>query len=250
MNKKLSGLLSICSLMLLSSTAFAQDTLLEYYPQSGYVLLADQGVASKGVPEDFSTQLKKLHKSKSVVKSMAFTPDGKGWSIITKHGDKTKSVEGNYSKALKTLQSKKLNISSIAFNPINWEAQHGFVIIHDKGYVAEGISSKLKERLDQFANHPDGIKTIEFTPDGGWTVITADHEWSRMIQGKQVKSNFIDNMRAAFLNHKKVESVAFNPEQYSKNYGWILITDKGYEGMNIPESLRQDLLKFSIQRLK
>jgi len=56
-----------------------------------------------------------------------------------------------------------------------------------------------KALLDHFSNHTQGIKTVEFTPDGGWAVISAVKEWSRMIQGDQIKANFLDRLRAAYL---------------------------------------------------
>lgn len=231
----------------LSSFAFSNEILIEYHPQNGYVLVTPQGVYSQNISEEFITKLKILYKEKPVIKSLAFTPDGKGWTIVSSHGDETKGVGGGYKSALKKLQSNRSKIKSVAFNPTNWATQYGFVIIHDEGYVAEKIPNKLKEQLDQFARQTQGLKSVEFTPDGGWTVISENQEWSQMIQGKQIKSNFIDNLRASYLDGKQTQSVSFNPDKYSTLFGWLLITDKGYDGMNIPEALKQNLLKSSIQ---
>lgn len=227
--------------------AVSQEALLEYHPQAGYVLITANGVASQNIPENLLATLNQLRSKKKDIKSVAFSPDGKGWTIVADGKTINENVEGGYGAALKKLQTAKLNIKSVAFNPVNWDSQHGFVIVHDKGFVAEGISSHLKEQLDKFANHTEGIKTVEFTPDGGWTVISSAQEWSRMVQGHQTKTNFIDSIRAAYLDGQDVYTVSFNPKDYSRLYGWIFITDKDYEGMNIPEKLRQDLLKFGIK---
>ena len=231
----------------ISNISFSNEILIEYHPQNGYVLVTPQGVSSQHMPKEFITKLKKIHKGKSEIKSMAFTPDGKGWTIVSSNEHETKGVDGGYKSAINKLQSNKYKIKSVAFNPANWQTQHGFVIIHDKGYVAERIPNKLKEQLDHFARQTQELKSVEFTPDGGWTVISKNQEWSRMIQGKQVKSNFIDNLRASYLDGKQTQAVSFNPDKYSTLFGWLLITDKGYDGMNIPEVLKQHLSKSSIQ---
>lgn len=249
MNKKLLNILSVLLLSISPLIVSAQETLLEYHPQDGYVLVTEKGVSSQKVSGNFLNKLKQLRGKKSTINGMAFTPDGKGWTIIANGRGISENIEGGYVAAMKKLQASKSAIKSVAFNPSNWDTQHGFVIIHDKGYTAEGITSKLKEKLDQFSNQPKGIKTVEFTPDGGWTVISDTHQWSRMIQGDEIKTNFIDRIRAAYLDGQKVATASFNPQQYSKLFGWVLITNKGYEGMNIPEKLRQDLLKFSIKAL-
>ena len=247
MNKMLLRCCLVLWLLAATGVVFAQETLLEYHPQDGYVLITEGGVASQNIPSDFLDKLKQLKNKKADIKSVAFSPDGKGWTIITSSGTTTKNIEGGYEAALKKLKAGKLKIKSVAFNPANWDSQHGFVIVHDKGFIAEGISSHLKEQLDKFANHTKGIKTVEFTPDGGWTVVSTAQEWSRMVQGKQIKSNFIDNIRAAYLDGQHVFTASFNPKGYSRLFGWVFITDKGYEGMNMPEKLRQDLLKFGIK---
>ena len=206
-------------------------------------------MASQGMPAELLNKLKQYQARKADIKSIAFTPDGKGWTIVSDGSSIAEDVDGGYAAALQNLKAKNLKIQSVAFNPTSWASQHGFVIIHDKGYVAEGVPSHLKKQLDQFSNQTQGIKAVEFTPDGGWTVIAMDQEWSRMIQGDQVKFNFIDRVRAAYLDGQLVKTASFNPQEYSILFGWILITDKGYEGMNVPEKLKQDLLKFSIKKL-
>ena len=83
MSQKLIKYLLVLLLSVSPILVFAQESLLEYHPQGGYVLLTPQGVGSQNVPKAFLDKIKQLKNRKSDIKSMAFTPDGKGWTIIT-----------------------------------------------------------------------------------------------------------------------------------------------------------------------
>lgn len=246
MNKKFTAFLFTLIFSVITVPAFAQDVLLEYHPKQGYVLVTSKGVVSKNIPTPLVTQLKKLRGN---IKDIAFTPDGKGWVIVTKNRHIAHDVDGNFLAKLKQVQASGKKVQSVAFNTQDWANKKGFVIIHDKGYVAEGISKPLTDMLNQFENKTRGIQTIEFTPDGGWTVVSGVYEWSRMIQGPQVQNNFIDSIRRAYLQGHNVLDVSFNPQDYSKQYGWIFITDKGYNGMNIPDSLQKSLASAGINKI-
>ena len=127
---------------------------------------------------------------------------------------------------------------------MGWEKQQGFLIMHNKGYVAHNIPASLKAQLEVLKNLTPSIKIVRFTPDGGWTIIADQQEWSRMIQGQT--QNFLDNIHLAYQQRHKTLAVGFNPQNYSSQFGWLLITEKGYGGLNIPASLQKALANAGI----
>ena len=238
-------------LLLLSSLAFsvmAKSVMFEYHPKQGYVLITAKGVVSEGIDPQLRQAITQLKNPQATIKSLAFTPDGKGWSLVTKNSHKNENVSAAYVQALQKLQAQGTTINSIAFNPIAWESKQGFLIVHDKGYIAHNIPASLKAQLEILKNLTQDINIVRFTPDGGWTIIADQQEWSRMIQGQT--QNFLDNIHLAYQNRQKTLAVGFNPQNYSSQFGWLLITDKGYGGLNIPVSLKQALANAGISNLQ
>jgi hypothetical protein len=238
-------------LLLLSSVAFAasaKNVIFEYHPTQGYILITAKGVVSEGIHPSLRKAITQLQNPHATIKSLAFTPDGKGWSLVTKNRNQNENVSAEYLQALQKLQAQGASINSITFNPLAWESKQGFLIVHNKGYVAHNIPASLKAQLEILKNLTQYIKIVRFTPDGGWTIIADQQEWSRMIQGQT--QNFLDNIHVAYQKGHKTLAVGFNPKNYSKQFGWLLITEKGYGGLNIPTSLKQALANAAITNLQ
>ena len=238
-------------LFILSTLAFssyAKNVVFEYHPKQGYVLITAKGLTTERISPNLRKAITQLQNPHVNIKSLTFTPDGKGWSLITEHKNQNENVSAEYLQALQKLQAKGASIQTVTFNPTGWESKQGFLIVHSKGYIAHNIPVSLKNQLDAFNNQTQHIKIVRFTPDGGWTIISAQQEWSRMIQGKT--QNFLDNIHVAYQERRDTWAVGFNPKNYSSQFGWLIITDKGYGGLNIPASLKQALAQSGIKNLQ
>jgi hypothetical protein len=234
-------------LLLFFLSNIANAVVFEYHPKAGYVLITEKAITSKGISPSLRQAIQAVKQPHLNIKSIAFTPDAKGWSLISKNRNQSEKMSIEYTQATQKLQAKNLSINSVAFNPLAWESKKGFVIVHNKGYIAHNIPVSLKTQLDSFNGLTQHIKIIAFTPDGGWTILSKNQEWSRMIQGQS--RNFLDRVHVSYHQKRRPLAVGFNPKNYTKQFGWLLITDKGYDSLNVPKTLEDALYNAGIANL-
>lgn len=48
-------------------------------------------------------------------------------------------------------------------------------------------------------------------------------------------------MRRLYRGRHEVFAAAFNPVDYNKHFGWVIVEDNKYMGQYMPEALRRDL---------
>lgn len=234
-------------LLLFCLSSLANAVVFKYHPKEGYVLVTEKAITSKGISPSLRQAIQQIKQPHLNIKSIAFTPDAKGWSLISNNRHQSENMSAEYTQAIQKLQAKNININSVAFNPLTWESQQGFVIVHDKGYIAHNIPASLKTQLDSFNDVTQHIKIIAFTPDGGWTILSDNQEWSRMFQGQS--RNFLDRVHVSYHKKRHTLAVGFNPKNYSKQFGWLLITDKGYDSLSVPKTLENALYNAGIANL-
>lgn len=240
----ISGLVFL-TVLLSSTSAFAvsssQKIIVEIGLNNAYTLISNKGVRMQHVPADYQAKLTQLVNRNVAVSDVEFTPDGNGWSIITANSHQTHNITGDYSKTLNQLQQSGKKINAVAFNPLGWENQQGFVIVHDKGYKANNVPSTLTVKLDEFLAQGAELKSVEFTPNGGWSIITNISTWGNMKENPSVKVSYLDYISSLFIANDHVFASAFNPNNYETDMGWLVIEDDQYIGQFIPENLSKAL---------
>jgi hypothetical protein len=238
--KYLSGL--FLSLGLLASTAAVaeQKIIIEMHGKDGYTLITAKGHKSHNVPVAYQTRVNSLLSQGVEIEDVEFTPDG-GWTILTRSGQYSEGVGGGYVGAMQGLRSRGIKVNAVAFNPTGWQTNKGFVIVYDKGYKADNIPASLKTKLDEYVAEKAILESVEFTPIGGWSILTEKNTWSRIQENPSVKVSYLDYLKTLYHNNHDVFASAFNPDNYAKNFGWIVIEDDAYTGHYIPENLQRDL---------
>ncbi|MGV6808813.1 MAG: hypothetical protein ACWA5U_02955 [bacterium] len=240
MKKKLAIVTLMTTLSLATSSyAESQKLILDMHEQ-GYTLISAKGIKDRNTPHDYRTKLSQLVNSGQRILDVDITPDG-GWSIITQRRHYYKNIPDNYQKAIHNLQQKGIKINSIAFYPNQWQKKQGYVIIYDRGYKANNAPSSLTTKLDEYLAITAKLKNIEFTPNGGWSILTDTTTWSQVQENASVKLSYLDYMRRLYRGKHEVFATAFNPIDYNQHFGWVIVEDKHYAGQYMPEALKRDL---------
>lgn len=238
--KKLSGLMIALSLFASQAFAAEQKVIVEMYDGGGHTLITSKGHKSHNVPAAYQNRLNGLLQKGVKIEDVEFTPDG-GWMILTRSNHYSEGIAGNYVKAVQGLQSRGVKINAVAFNPNGWETNNGYVIVYDNGYNAENVPDSLKAKLDEYVGEKAKLKSVEFTPNGGWSILTDVSTWSRIQEDPSVKVSYLDYLKTLYHNNHDVFASAFNPDNYSKNFGWLVVEDDAYTGHYIPKSLQTAL---------
>jgi hypothetical protein len=227
----------------LSYTSFAyagsQKLILDMHEQ-GYTLISTKGVKDRHSPSDYRTKLLQLVNAGQRILDVGIAPDG-AWSIVTQTGHYHKNMPNDYQQAVQNLQQKGIKINAIAFYPNQWQQKHGYVIVYDKGYKANNAPTSLTTKLDEYLAITAKLKNVEFTPNGGWSILTDTTTWSQIQENASVKLSYLDYMRHLYRGRHEVFAAAFNPVDYNKHFGWVIVEDDKYMGQYMPEALRRDL---------
>lgn len=228
------------------AVANSQKIIIEMNDDGAYTLISNKGVKMHNVPADYQAKLNQLLNRNVPVSDVEFTPDG-GWTILTASSHHTQNIDGDYRKVLSQVQSSGKKVNAVAFYPLGWAEKQGFVIVYDKGYKANNVPSTLTSKLDQFLEQGAELKNVEFTPNGGWSIISDISTWGNMKENPSVKVSYLDYISSLFIGNHKVFASAFNPQNYAKDMGWLVIEDDKYTGQAIPEGVRQALNSFGLQ---
>jgi hypothetical protein len=238
--KKLSGLMIALSLFASQAFAAEQKVIVEMHNGGGHTLITNKGHKNHNVPAAYQNRLDGLLKKGVAIEDVEFTPDS-GWMILTRNHHYAEGIAGNFVKTVQSLQSRGIKINAVAFNPNGWETNHGYVIVYDGGYKAENIPDSLTAKLDEYVAEKAKLKSVEFTPNGGWSILTDISTWSRIQEDPSVKVSYLDYLKNLYHNNHDVFASAFNPDNYSKNFGWLVVEDDAYTGHYIPEGLQTAL---------
>jgi len=228
------------------AVANSQKIIIEMSGDGAYTLISNKGVKMHNVPADYQAKLNQLLNRNVPVSDVEFTPDG-GWTILTASSHHTHSIGGDYGKVLNQVQSSGKKVNAVAFYPLGWAEKHGFVIVYDKGYKANNVPSTLTSKLDEFLAQGAELKSVEFTPNGGWSIISDISTWGNMKENPSVKVSYLDYISSLFIGNHNVFASAFNPQNYAKDMGWVVIEDDKYTGQSIPDGVRQALDGFGLQ---
>jgi hypothetical protein len=240
--KKINGLIIALSLFISPAFAAEQKVIVEMHKGGAHTLITSKDHSSYNVPVAYQERVNTLLKKGTIIEDVEFTPDN-GWMILTRNNHYAEGIAGNFVKTLQSLQSRGIKINAVAFNPNGWETNHGYVIVYDGGYKAENIPASLTAKLDEYVGEKAKLKSVEFTPNGGWSILTDVSTWSRIQEDPSVKVSYLDYMKTLYHNNHEVFASAFNPDNYGKNFGWLVVEDDAYTGHYIPEGLQTALQK-------
>lgn len=228
------------------AAANSQKIIIEMNGDNAYTLISNKGVKMQNVPADYQAKVNQLLNRNVPISDVEFTPDG-GWTILTARSHHTQNIGGDYSKMINQVQSSGKKVNAVAFYPLGWAEKQGFVIIYDKGYKAKNVPSTLTSKLDEFLAQGAALKSVEFTPTGGWSIISDISTWGNMKENPSVKVSYLDYISSLFIGNHNVFASAFNPNNYEKDMGWVVIEDDKYTGQSIPDGVRQALNSVGLQ---
>jgi hypothetical protein len=99
--------------------------------------------------------------------------------------------------------------------------------------------AQLIEKLEEFIRQGRRIDAIEFTPTGGWTLVAQDLNWTRGVDGE-----YYDVLKTLAGQGRSIQAIAFNPVEWARDRGFVIVHDRGFDGRSIPAEMRSKLEEF------
>lgn len=122
----------------------------------------------------------------------------------------------------------------------------GWVIVRGEKSFARDIPDEAYRKLHEFLDAGESIDAIAFTPDGGWTIVAGQRSWTRNVKGDYHET--VQNLHAA--GGIRVLDVAFNPDDWQSNRGFVLVYDAGngetgFIASGIPREMQRKMEEFT-----
>ncbi|WP_298989767.1 hypothetical protein [uncultured Pseudokineococcus sp.] len=206
-----------------------------FSPNGGYVVTVGRRIFARHVPGELQQKLEQFRASGDV-DVVAFTPEG-GWTVVAGKLTWTRGVGGGYWTKLKELVRDGRTITAVAFNPVGWSQDRGYVIAYDGGYAAEAVPVEMRRKIEEFQAAGERVDALAFTPTGGWTVVAGRRSWTRNVGGPS--PSYYEVVNQLLGEGQRVTAVAFNPSDYERAKGWLVLTDRTVRSSRVPSELRQ-----------
>ena len=200
----------------------------------GYVVANGKEVFSRNVPGELFHTLESFRRNDNI-DVVTFTPNG-GWTVVAGQQNWTRNVGGGYFQELKKLIRNGEKILSVAFNPISWDSNRGYIITYEGGFSAEHIPNEMRRKVEEFLKLEGSVDIVTFTPDGGWTIIAGQKSWTRNVGGDS--PSYFEVVNQLLTRGHQVKAVAFNPISYTRDKGWLIVTDQVLRSRRVPRELR------------
>ncbi|HET8819552.1 MAG TPA: hypothetical protein VFM73_08425 [Xanthomonadaceae bacterium] len=211
-----------------------------FAPDGGWLVARGIRSFARGIPDEAVRKLGEFSSLGKPIDAVAFTPDG-GWTIVAGDRSWTRNVGGRYHDAVTALLADGHRVRSVAFNPAAWSTRRGFVLAYDDGFVAEHIPKELCGRLKAFTRSDGALDVVAFTQDGGWTVVAGNRSWTRNVGGPE--PDYHGAVISTLGDGGRVHAVAFDAGRHATPGGWLLLTDRGFRGHGVPDTMAFKLVR-------
>jgi len=181
----------------------------------GWVILYDDnGFIARGIPDDAFARLEALAEDGDTLKWIAFTP-GDGYVILADRA-------GFWARDIPPAALLRLKIAGddgAVFTSMTFVGKNGWVLVTDGGFVADGLPADLFRMLQKLSVNGDRIKSVAFTPKGGWAIlVNRDGAWDSNVPASAMLQ--IDALQK--LGGARFRCLAFPP---SAEDAWVLLAD-------------------------
>lgn len=149
-------------------------------PMGEWVVARGTEFRGGGISREMRAKLREYVNDDFAIDAVAFTPGG-GWTVVADETGFVRGVGGDYLDTLDRILSEDHRVRAVAFNPTRWRSDRGFVIAYDGGYAARSVPREMRRKLDEFTDAGKAIRAVAFTPDGGWTIVVDDENWTRSV---------------------------------------------------------------------
>lgn len=211
------------------------------FGRTGHVVASGTRYASFKIPDELETQLKQYTSNGRSIDAVAFTPDGKGWTVVAEGTYAVRNVGGagadNYVRGLTARLRSTDRVRSVVFNPVNWEKDRGYVIIWMDGTVTHRhIPAAMARELEDLRKRGYPPRSVAFTEDGGWTILAnAGVSRTHGIPGyEDLLSGVRKQLVPVALEIYRTPSAPTRP-------GWVFIGNDKFEHRNLTTYQRRSI---------
>lgn len=204
-------------------------------PTGSWVVAAGtRFVTSQPAEREIEQKLRELTTAGVSIDAVAFTPDGRGWTVVA--GDKSwiHNVGGTgpttYENVVNHGLRQRLRVRSVAFNPAGWSRDRGYVIVWSNGFISHhNVPQEMAAKLDEFRQQGVQVRSVAFTGRGGWSIVAADRAFTRNVggtgsNGAYSPDDYYPTLTEWQRNGQSLLTVAFDPLSTQTNRGYAIVT--------------------------
>ncbi len=208
-------------------------------PDGGWIVAAGRTFRHEKLPSEMLAKLNEFTSAGRNIDAAAFTPDGRGWTVVAGSKSWTRNVGGSGSDTYHTVLNARLDgtrrVRSVAFNPVDWSRKQGYVIVWSDGSVNHrDIPDEMARKLDEYRRARVDIRSVAFTRQGGWSIIVAGRSYTRNVGGPDGERNYHPQLTGLEEEGRQVRAVTFDPRSTRDNQGWAIVTDAYTRKSRIP----------------
>lgn len=192
------------------------------------ILHGKNGYTERNIPAEAAGALKELTKKGADFKSIGFSPVGGFVILHDKNAVLARNAPKEAVKILAEQQANRVELRSIAFTFAG-----GWSVLTGIGSQSWDIGPDPFAKLDELPRAGHKVKSIGFTPTGGWIIL---YDKNKHVE-KGIAEDVLDKIGELEKKNADLKSIAF-----ARNGGWAILYNKNSVATNnIPRDLEAAL---------